>query len=141
LPYDEYYSGIILETTPASVVLQRRDNIPSIANPGMLSTFGGRRKSREDASSCALREIAEETSLAFVKNDLSFFTELSCPIENDRWMHCSFFRAKIDDVSKLDLKEGQCVEIWAPCEVLNQPDLTPVARTVLRKLCKSYDRS
>src|ERR1041384_659952 len=29
LPYDEYYSGIILETTPASVVLQRRDNIPS----------------------------------------------------------------------------------------------------------------
>lgn len=137
LPYDEHYSGIILLSPQNALILQRRDDIASIANPGMLSVFGGRRLHTEDDKTCAIRELFEETGLVCSGNELEYFSELSCPVENEKWMHCAFFIVRNVDINRVQIKEGRYIEIWRASEVVKEPDLTPVTRTVLSKFAVS----
>ena len=50
--------AILLER--GNLVLQLRDNIPSIETPGMWSLFGGMIEKNEDPQEAMLREIEEE---------------------------------------------------------------------------------
>lgn len=131
-PYDEFYSGILLETSEGALILQRRDNNPNIANPGMLSVFGGRRLSHESDLDCAMRELNEETRFKPSAVKFEFIDFLSCPIEENKWMKCSFYALKNIDINKIDVKEGQHIEVWWPEKVLSEKELTPVTKTIIK---------
>jgi 8-oxo-dGTP pyrophosphatase MutT (NUDIX family) len=46
------------------LLLQRRDDIPNIMQPGKLSLFGGHREGNETFQECVVREVEEEVSQA-----------------------------------------------------------------------------
>jgi 8-oxo-dGTP pyrophosphatase MutT (NUDIX family) len=64
---------IILVRTDGAVILQVRDDKPGIANPGLVTTFGGHIEKDEDPKDAALREINEETNLSLAADRLTFF--------------------------------------------------------------------
>lgn len=55
-------------------VVQKRDNIPNIAEPGMLSLWGGAADNDETPEEAAVRELVEETGLIVKKSDLKFIS-------------------------------------------------------------------
>ncbi len=52
----------ILLDTSGNLLLQQRDDIPTILQPGKISLFGGHCENGETNLECAVREIAEELS-------------------------------------------------------------------------------
>ena len=58
-----HYSGVIFELRPGVYFLQQRDNLPDIADPGLLSIFGGTAVLDESPSICLEREIREELGI------------------------------------------------------------------------------
>ena len=53
-------ASAILFDTDGHLLLQLRDNIPHIRDPGKISLFGGRREGIESFLDCIVREIHEE---------------------------------------------------------------------------------
>jgi 8-oxo-dGTP diphosphatase len=53
-------ASAILFDTDGHLLLQLRDNIPHIRDPGKISLFGGRREGDENFLDCIVREIHEE---------------------------------------------------------------------------------
>ena len=50
----------LLLSTDDRLLLQLRDNLPHITDPGMISLFGGRREDDETFLDCVVREVHEE---------------------------------------------------------------------------------
>ena len=53
-------ASAILFDTDGHLLLQLRDNVPHIRDPGKISLFGGRREGDESFLDCIVREIHEE---------------------------------------------------------------------------------
>jgi len=53
-------AAAILFDTDGHLLLQLRDNLPHIRDPGKISLFGGRREGNERFLDCIVREIHEE---------------------------------------------------------------------------------
>jgi 8-oxo-dGTP diphosphatase len=53
-------ASVILFDTDGHLLLQLRDNLPHIRDPGKISLFGGRREGSESFLDCIVREIHEE---------------------------------------------------------------------------------
>ena len=66
-------SGVLL-IQDGQYVVQKRDNIPNIAEPGMLALWGGAAKNNETPTSACVRELLEETGLIVNENDLALLT-------------------------------------------------------------------
>lgn len=130
---DVHYSGVILQASNGALVLQRRDNNPAISNPGMLSVFGGRRIYSETAAECALRELEEEVSLSVAENELAFLGRLVSPIEDDKWMHCSYYSVKNASVSSMRLNEGQEIEVHWPEEAIQRDDMVVASSVAIQR--------
>ena len=130
---DEFYSGIILQTKNGSIVLQRRDDNPSIVHPAMLSVFGGRRLQGESAIDCAIREINEETRLLRNKSDLHLLGNLYSPIENNKWMECSYYLLTNVNPKLIELKEGKDFEIYWPQFVVEKDDVVLPSKVAIEK--------
>jgi 8-oxo-dGTP pyrophosphatase MutT (NUDIX family) len=56
-------ASAILISTDGHLLLQLRDNLPHISDPGKIGLFGGRREGDENFLDCAIREIHEEVGL------------------------------------------------------------------------------
>lgn len=129
--YDMAYAGVIVESRDGTLVLQRRHNITEVANPGKLSVFGGRSHRTETAKSCAIRELEEELGLCATEQELKHVTTLACPVENNQWMHCTYFAITGVDLSSIELREGEAIEVFWPEQAVKQEDLTPIAKHAL----------
>lgn len=57
-----------------SYVVQKRDNIPNIAEPGMLSLWGGAADNDETPKQAAVRELLEETGISIDEKDLTLLS-------------------------------------------------------------------
>src|SRR5262249_37475556 len=68
---------VLLVTADRRLILQLRDDIPTIDNPGMITPFGGGAEAGETPKICALRELAEETGLHANPERLHFIGEAS----------------------------------------------------------------
>jgi len=134
IDYEERYSGVFLMTPTKALVLQRRDISPTIANPGLLSVFGGRANPRESMTEAAARELREETMLKIGNDDLEHVFEAGCKIEEGKWMRCSFFVVRNVSLTDIELQEGTNIEVWSAMEALALKDLTPVTRAALGTL-------
>lgn len=138
--YDYYYSGIFLKTHEGALIFQRRDNFEFIDNPGKLSVFGGRRKTLETSLQCARRELLEETNLVIEESKFNFLKEFGYPLENDRWVHCTYYIVENIDVNQIELNEGQGIEVWFPMEVIKLDDLTTIPQIIIEELIKTAEK-
>lgn len=67
--YREYGCAVLVDTQ-GRILLQRRDDVPGILNPGRIGLFGGHREGEETLLQCAAREITEEISLPIAPEQL-----------------------------------------------------------------------
>lgn len=61
----------VILTCGASILVMRRDDIPTIRWPGQWDLPGGAREGDESPAECALRELAEETGLRLTPDRLT----------------------------------------------------------------------
>ncbi|MFC1767479.1 NUDIX domain-containing protein [Candidatus Margulisiibacteriota bacterium] len=117
-------------------VLQLRDDIPTIAEPGKWSLFGGVLDKGEDPLSCIKREIFEELSIKPSKFKQLWFDDFYAPFEKQvirEW----FFEASVDDAwNGHRLNEGKAVKVFDFNELseLKIP-------SIMRKTLKHYHES
>lgn len=107
--------GIIFyRKQPRSVLLQLRDNIPSISFPNTLDLLGGHIEEDESPEQAILREIREElidkrTSLPFTLTHFDHVTSY-----DSAWGVQHIFACEADfEITDLILCEGQKL-IWLP---------------------------
>ncbi|MCV0387485.1 MAG: NUDIX hydrolase [Nitrobacter sp.] len=58
--YTREIAAALLIDVSGNLLLQRRDNVPHIIQPGKVGLFGGHREGDETFLECVVREIAEE---------------------------------------------------------------------------------
>lgn len=53
-------TSALLVSTDGRLLMQLRDDLPHVSDPGKISLFGGRREGTETFLECVVREIHEE---------------------------------------------------------------------------------
>ncbi|MEK9627517.1 MAG: NUDIX domain-containing protein [Nitrospinota bacterium] len=102
----EVAKAILLER--GRLVLQLRDNKPSIETPGVWSLFGGIIEKNEDPKEAMIREIEEE--LCIKVKDISFLWDLTFYREDGEKILHKIYEADITSLwGKHSLMEGQAV--------------------------------
>ena len=104
---------IILVNPAGSVLLQLRDDIPSIPFPGMWALPGGVLEPGELPLDCILREVDEELG---ARLDPSTVTHVVSKTRSYGLEHT--FTAPFDaTIDEIDLTEGQRVEWFTPEQI------------------------
>jgi 8-oxo-dGTP diphosphatase len=118
---------ILLIRADGALILQLRDDKPTITNPGFVSSFGGHIESGEEPLEAAVREINEETSLGLAKTDLEFFGKYrkTKEVHGEDWDVYYFIAKNISD-KNLKVYEGQGYKI-----VKGLSELVNVKATIL----------
>jgi len=118
-------AGAILLRSDGAVLLQHRDDIPGISNPGKWSLFGGGLEAGETPLAGLLRELEEEIGV-----QPATYRPLLV-LEGARTLF-HLFLARLDvPLSELVLGEGQDMRFVELEVALNDYDLAPVGRTGL----------
>lgn len=73
-PYHREIAPTIVFDASGRFLLQQRDDIPGILCPGQIGLFGGHREGDESFLGCAVRELAEELSMAIPADRFEFLT-------------------------------------------------------------------
>lgn len=112
--------GVVLLRDDGAALLQLRDNIPTITEPGRWVFPGGHCNAGETCHDCARREFREETG--YDCPDLKPLTEFQYVApENGRTYLLSFWWTRYDGVSPVFCYEGQEVRFVPKGEFDGQP--------------------
>jgi 8-oxo-dGTP diphosphatase len=112
------YSSAILIDTFGRLLLQRRDNKPSIMHPGKVSLFGGRSEAGESPLECIVREIGEEIGYAVNAERFDYLISLYAPYPEyaGGYVRGDFFVATEIPTDQLVINEGKLL-ILAPQDI------------------------
>jgi 8-oxo-dGTP diphosphatase len=130
---DRVTVGVVLVNERGEILLQLRDAIPTITDPGRWAVPGGGQDPGESLDETARRELLEETEYILGKLELVFERDLdrgSGIIE-----HQAYFLATYDGVQKLVCHEGQRLEFIAP-DRLESLLLTPGLGSIIRQILR-----
>lgn len=112
--------GVVLLRDDGAVLLQLRDNKPTIAAAGLWVFPGGHCDEGESCRDCARREFREETG--YDCPDLKPLTEFNyLAPDNGRTYWLSFWQARYDGVSRVHCFEGLEVRFIPRAEIASQP--------------------
>jgi 8-oxo-dGTP pyrophosphatase MutT (NUDIX family) len=118
------------------LLLQRRDDIPNILQPGKLCLFGGHREGKETFLECAVREIEEEVGQAIPAVRFVHFATFN-GADLDRQggtLLGEFFVVRDVDPDMLIVTEGR-LQVIAPEELSAlAAEFTPVTRFAIERL-------
>ena len=131
------FAGVLLLTKKGELILQRRDDFPTIVDPGLLSIFAGRMQEGETPREAAVRVITSETSLTLNPEQLTTgisFTKTADKHGSDGVSHI-FICADIDPAT-LTTYQGQGHEVIA-YEDLDKHDTAPISYDILMSLKSS----
>jgi 8-oxo-dGTP diphosphatase len=116
-------SAAILIDMDGRLLMQLRDNVPHIVDPGKISLFGGRREGKESFLDCIVRETYEEIGYylppaRFERIARWFGPDYAVP---DGIFRAEVFLARAVPVEKLTITEGRLkiVEVDALEEILH----------------------
>jgi 8-oxo-dGTP diphosphatase len=126
--------GVILRNAQGAILLQLRDDIPTIADPGCWAVPGGGQDPGESYEAAARREMLEETG--YTVGDLELVCERDLDRRNGVVEHQVFFLSDYDGVQALECYEGQRIEwmsIASACTLPLTPDLSSVLERVLAR--------
>src|SRR5262245_24544273 len=100
-------SNVIVVNSRDEVLLQLRDDIPTIPYPNTWCLPGGHIEGEESPTECLVREMQEEMGICL--ENLTKFMEIHYPDGAEY-----FFSAQMEfDVGDIELKEGQAIN-WVP---------------------------
>lgn len=116
------FAGVVL-LYQNKILLQLRDNKPSITNPNYWRIFGGGIKHTENAEEAAKRELREELGLKIETLKLLLETEF-----NGEKVH--IFTHELDDISQLH--EGQAMKFFSKGEILKLNKTVPGLKELIR---------
>lgn len=123
---------ILLVQKDSSLILQVRDDKPGIANPGLISSFGGHIEDGEEPIDAAWREINEETNLELKKEQLQFFRKYTKTKEEhgEDW-DVYYFVAQDINTKGLEVYEGQGFTVLRDLNAVKQAKTTVLLQQVL----------
>lgn len=116
-------------------VMQRRDDKPNIADPGMLSFFGGHIEDGEAPGDAIVRELAEETSLACGEFTLARVYTDTEHYPKDVEVHV--FHRQITDMD-FEVYEGVGSEAYLPNELVSRNDISGIVESTLEQFGVQY---
>jgi UDP-N-acetylmuramate--alanine ligase len=129
-------AGVLLIEGEGNIILQKRDNKSGISHPGKLAAFAGGvepfDKSLHDA---AVRELKEETNLAFDPNTLKYLGLIKMEQENGQPAYTAYYILKPVTTKNLEVYEGQGFELVNPHKLDSYP-LTPRVRAAITMYLK-----
>jgi 8-oxo-dGTP diphosphatase len=123
----------LLIDTRGRLLLQRRDDIPGILQPGKVGLFGGHREDNETYLQCVVREIYEEISYFIPAGRFKHLTSYDGP-DLDRAggrVRGEFFVADDVPADKLTITEGALFVVEPDRAMTIAPELTPFASLVV----------
>lgn len=97
-------AGVLLKQN-GEYVVQKRDNKPNIAEPGMLSLWGGAADEGETPACAAVRELLEETGINISEDELTFISNF------ETYGRSPAFIGKTIDVHIFALEVGATTEV------------------------------
>ncbi len=115
----------LLLNEDGQILLQLRDNIPTIPHPGTWGLLGGVREPGETSEECLRRELLEE--IEFEAGPLTLVGRFITPRRHLLTLYAGRIDKRADD---LTLHEGQAVRFF-PKEALPDLNLAPSLRDVL----------
>jgi 8-oxo-dGTP diphosphatase len=122
----------ILLDTNGRLLLQLRDNIPHILNPGKIGLFGGAREGTETFLDCIVREIQEEIGYYLPPERFEPIFRRFGNAETEGAFYNEFFLARDVPVERLTVKEGS-LKIVSKGDLEHLQDtLTPVTPRALK---------
>jgi ADP-ribose pyrophosphatase YjhB (NUDIX family) len=128
-------AGALLIDTTGRMVLQRRDDVSSIEQPGKIGLFGGHRKCGETFLECVVREIAEEVAQRSTPERFVHLYTMNGPNPEAEGgtIHGEFYVVNGVNLAELDIAEGK-LQIIDPGEVRSFRDqLSKVTRLVIER--------
>jgi transketolase len=112
--------GVVLLREDGAALLQHRDDIPSIADPGLWTFPGGHREDQETSEQAARREFLEETRYRCGElHPLCIFPGATFGYQGD--FALEFFWARYDQVSAFECCEGQELRFVSRAEAAELP--------------------
>jgi 8-oxo-dGTP pyrophosphatase MutT (NUDIX family) len=126
------YAGVVLVGGDGRVAVQIRDDVPWIANPGRVTTFGGLAEGEETAPLAAVRELGEELGLSVSPGDLVEVAREDKTEADGTATHCVLYRLAVATVDGLRTREGAGVLTGPAGTVLGDARLTDTCRLAVR---------
>jgi 8-oxo-dGTP pyrophosphatase MutT (NUDIX family) len=131
-------AAAILISTDGRLLLQLRDNLPQVFDPGKIGLFGGQRERDESFLECVVREVHEEIGLYLPPERFELIGSYYGP---DHWTpngtrHSEIFVAYDVPIDRLIITEGT-LKIVAMDELKHIHDLlAPFAKYALETFLK-----
>jgi 8-oxo-dGTP diphosphatase len=131
----EIASAIIIDTR-GRFLLQQRDEVPGIAQPGKIGLFGGHREQGETYLECVVREVYEEIGY-FISPDrfehLVSYNGTEFDVDGDT-MRSEFFIARNIPIDELNVTEGSLLVVEPDKLATLEHKLAPSARFAMKAL-------
>ena len=104
-------TAAILVGTDGRLLLQLRDDLPGVSDPGKIGLFGGPREGDESFLDCVVREVHEEISLYLAPEQFEFIGRYFGPdhVTPGGTRHCEVFVARDVPVDELTITEGRLI--------------------------------
>lgn len=119
-PFRRTVAGVIVLRADGSALLQHRDDIPTINDPGLWVIPGGHVEPGETPAEGAAREVEEETCYRCARaRPLAHFTGVQLGYAGDFDM--VFFWDTYDGVQKIECREGQAAAFVARAQAETLP--------------------
>jgi 8-oxo-dGTP pyrophosphatase MutT (NUDIX family) len=126
-------AGVMMVTADGRLILQLRDDIPMIDNPGMITSFGGAAERGETPIQCALRELEEETGLRVDASALRWLGAASRRDFRGNNTACVFYELRNVDPASLAVTEGTAI-LLSPDEVATDGRVTLLCREMVARI-------
>ncbi|WP_410677050.1 NUDIX domain-containing protein [Amycolatopsis sp. cmx-4-68] len=134
------YAGVVVVGADGRVALQIRDDVPWIANPGMITTFGGLAEGDETPRAAAVRELGEELGIVPDAADLIELARQDKRETDGDLTHCVLYQLSVSTVAGLRTHEGAGVLVGPHREVLLDTRLTPTCRVAVEAFAERLER-
>lgn len=117
-------TSAILVSTDGRLLLQLRDNVPDISDPGKISLFGGQREAFESFLECVVREVYEEIGWYIPPERFELIGSYSGadPLTPNGRLHCEVYASTEVPTDALTITEGT-LRIVAMDELATVQDL------------------
>lgn len=104
-------TSALLISTDGRLLMQLRDDLPHVSDPGKISLFGGRREGTETFLECVVREVHEEIGYYLPPERFERIGTYSGPdhLTPNGTLHGEVFLARDVPVDQLTVTEGRLV--------------------------------